>query len=116
MTSWEPIADRVLNLGDIHELNIVNMSELLPFNNNIWRNTLITHSFRIGLVHFARSIDLVSHFRWWQTVITLYFWRMDSLAFEFSLSQPVVKRDMSYICYKLIIQAMNAFAIRTMLT
>lgn len=61
MTSGHPVADEVLDLCDIHKLDIIHMSELLSFDDDVRRDTFITHSFRIRLMVFASAIDLVSH-------------------------------------------------------
>lgn len=73
MPSRKPILDEVLNLGDVHELDVVNVAILLPLHNYVRRDTLIAHSFRVGLVILAVEIDFILHFGWRETIIAFYF-------------------------------------------
>lgn len=115
MVSWQPISNEILNLSNIHELNIVDMTVLLSLDNYIGRNAFVAHCFWISFMIFAGSINLISHLRGRQTVITFDFSRVDSLALQFPLSQPVVKWNVSSISNKLVVQTMNTLGIRTML-
>jgi hypothetical protein len=54
MPARKPILDELLDLIDVHELHIVHMPILLPFHNNIGRNTFIAHGFRVCLMLLAR--------------------------------------------------------------
>lgn len=48
-----PVFNKSLNLLYIHELDIVNMPVLLPFDYYTGRNTLIAHGLWVRLVIFA---------------------------------------------------------------
>ena len=61
MTSRKPVAYKILNLGNIHELNIIDVPELLTFDDDIWRNTFVAHCFGVGFVVFAGTVNLISH-------------------------------------------------------
>ena len=92
------------------------MSVLLPLDHYIRRNALITHSLWVRLVIFASAVYFIPYFRRWKAVVALYFSRMNSFAFELLLVEPVVKGDMGDIRNKLLIEAVDTFAIWTMLT
>ena len=64
----------------------------------------------------ASPINLIAHSRRWQAVIALDFHRMHSLAFQFFLLQPIVKRNMRCIRNVLFVEAVNTFRIGAMLT
>ena len=49
----QPASDKLLNLSNIHELNIVHMSVLLPLDHHVGRHTLIAHALGVGLMEFA---------------------------------------------------------------
>ena len=116
MTSGEPVTNKILDLSDVHELDIIDVSELLAFHNHIRRNAFVAHSFGIGFVLFASFINFVSHLRRRKTVVAFDIVGMNTFAFEFFFSEPVVKRYMSGISDKLIVKAVNALGIGTMLT
>jgi hypothetical protein len=80
-----PIFNKILNLSNIHKLNIVNMAILLSFDYNTWRNTFVTHCFWIWLMIFAFSIYFISDFRRWKAVITFWIRWMYAFAFQFLL-------------------------------
>lgn len=61
MLFLHPMLNKVAQLPYIHELDIVNMSVLLPFNHNARRDAFIAHSLRVRLVVLASSIDFVSN-------------------------------------------------------
>jgi hypothetical protein len=86
-----PILYKVLDLTDVHKLNVVNMSIFLSFDNNVWWNALVTHGLRVGFVIFAFLINFVSDLRWWKTVVAFYIIGMDSFAFQFFLLKEIVK-------------------------
>lgn len=67
-----PIFDKILNLTDIHKLYVIYMSIFLSFDNNIRRNTFVTHSFWIRLMIFASCINLIPNLRRRKTIITFY--------------------------------------------
>lgn len=115
MLTWQPVLYEILYLSSIHELNIVHMSILLPFNHNIRRNAFVTHSLWIWFVVFASTVHFVPYLRRRKAVVALYFSRMNSFAFEFLLVQPVVKGDVGDIRNELLIEAVDTFAIWTML-
>ena len=115
VASWQPITDKILNLCDVHELNVVDMPEFLSLDDHIWRNALVAHSFGVGLMVFAGEVDFVSHLGRRQAVVALDVVGMDSFAFQLPLRQPVIERDMGGICDKLVVEAMNALGIRSML-
>jgi hypothetical protein len=86
-----PVLYKVLNLADVHKLNVVNMSVFLSFDNNVWWNALVTHGLRVGFVIFAFLINFISDLRWWKTVVAFYIVGMDSFAFQFFLLKEIVK-------------------------
>lgn len=67
-----PIFNKILDLTDIHELYVIYMSIFLSFDDNIWRNTFIAHSFWIRLMIFASCIDLIPNLRRRKTIIAFY--------------------------------------------
>lgn len=79
--TWEPILYEILYLSGIHELNIVHMSILLPFDHYVRRNAFIAHSLWIWLVIFASAVHFVPYFRRRKAVVALYFSGMNSFAF-----------------------------------
>jgi len=115
VTSRKPVADKILNLGDVHKLNVIDMTKFLSFDHHIGRNTFVAHCFRVGLMTLTIFINFESHLRRRKTVITLDILRVDSLAFQLPLGQPVVKRNMGSISDKLISQTMDAFGVGSML-
>ena len=60
MALGQPASDELLNLSDIHELNIVHMSVLLPLHHHVGRHTLIAHALGVRLMIFAASVDLIA--------------------------------------------------------
>lgn len=116
MLTGQPILYKILYLRSIHKLHIIHMSVLLPLDNYIRRNAFVAHSLWIGFVVFASSVHFVPYLGRWKTVVALYFSRMNSFAFELLLVQPVVKGDMSNIRNELLIEAVDTFAVWTMLT
>lgn len=57
----DPILDEVLNLCDVHELHVIDMTVLLPFDDHIGRNTFVTHSFGVSFMVLTGAIDLIAH-------------------------------------------------------
>jgi len=80
MTPGEPIAYKILDLSNVHKLNVINMSKLLPFNNHIGRDTLTAHSFRVRLVIFTGAVNLIPHLRGRKAVVAFDIVGMNSLA------------------------------------
>lgn len=78
--SGKPIPHEILDLGNIHELQIVYVTILLSFDNHIGRDALVAHSLGVGFVVFAGEIDFVADAAGRQTVVALHFRRMDTLA------------------------------------
>lgn len=115
MLPGQPILDEILDLGDIHELNIVHMTIFLSLDHHIRRHTLVAHSFRIGLMTFAGSIHLIANSRRRKAVVALDLSRVYSLTLELLLLQPVIEGYVGSIRDELFIQAMHALGIRTML-
>ncbi len=76
-----PIFNKILNLTNVHKLNIIHMSVLLSLNNHIWRNTFVTHGLRIRFVIFASCIHFVSDLWRWETVVAFYVTGMHSFTF-----------------------------------
>ena len=76
-----PMLDHFGERFNIHEFHIVYMPELLSLDNNIWRDTFITHSFRIGVMIFAISINFILDLWRRKTVTTFNFRWMNSFAF-----------------------------------
>lgn len=111
-----PVLYKVLDLTDVHKLNVVDMSIFLSFDNNVWWNAFVTHSLRIGFVIFAFLINFISDLRWWETVVAFYIVGMDSFAFQFFLFKEIVKWNVSRIRDKLFIKAVYTFCIRSVLT
>lgn len=99
----------------IHKLNIVDMSILLSLYKHAWGDAFVAHGLGIGLMAFAVSIHLVSDLRRSQAVSALDFRRMDALAFEFSIRQVLVERNMGGVGNKLFIQAVGALGVGAML-
>ncbi len=85
MSSWEPVSDEVLYLSDIHKLDVVDVSVLLSFDDDVRRDALVAHGLREGLVVAAGAIHIVSHARGRQAVVAFDVSRMDALAFELTL-------------------------------
>ena len=115
MAPGKPIADKVLNLSYVHKLYIIHMPEFLSFDNHSRRHTLVAHCFRIGLMVLTILVNLIPHLRWRQTVVALDILRMNSLALQLPLSQPVVKGYVSSISDKLVSQAVDALGVGSML-
>lgn len=67
-----PIFNKILNLANVHKLNIIDVSVLLSFYNDVWGYTFVTHSFWIRLMIFASGIHFISNLRRWKTVIAFY--------------------------------------------
>lgn len=111
-----PVLYKVLNLADVHKLNVVNMSVFLSFDNNVWWNALVTHGLRVGFVIFAFLINFISDLRWWKTVVAFYIVGMDSFAFQFFLLKEIVKWNVSCVRDEFLIKAMNAFCIGSVST
>ena len=78
-----PILDKVLDLTYVHELNVIDMSVFLSLDDHIWRNALVTHSFRVWFMVFAFYIHFVSDLRGWKTVVALYIAWMHTFTFQF---------------------------------
>lgn len=116
MVSREPIPNEILNLSNIHKLNVIYMTILLSFDHYVRRDTFVAHRFGVGLMILTSSINFIPHLRRWQTVVALYVSRMHSFAFEFPLSKPIIEWNVSSICNELIVKAMNALSIGSMLT
>ena len=104
------------NLLNVHELNIVNVSILLPFNDDTGRNTFVAHGLWIWLVILAILIDFVSDLRRGQTVIALYVAWVNSLAFQFFFFKVPVEWYMRRIWYIFPVQTVDAFSVRAVLT
>ena len=115
MLSREPILNKVLNLRDVHELNVVHMTILLPLNHHIGRDTLIAHGFRIRVMAFTSPVDLIADPRRREAVVALYLDWMYSLALELLFLEPVIKRNVSSVSNELFVQAVHAFSIGTVL-
>lgn len=92
-----PIFNKVLDLTNVHKLNVIYMSVLLSFNDHIWRDTFVAHGLGIRFVVLASRIDFVPDLRRWETVVALYVTGMHSFAFEFLLLQEMIERNVSYI-------------------
>lgn len=91
MLFGQPILNKILYLGDVHELDIVDMTILLTLDDNIRRHAFITHSLRICFMVLASSIDFISNLRWRQAIVAFYLNSMYSLAFQLLFFEPVVK-------------------------
>lgn len=91
------------------------MSILLPLDHYIRWHAFVAHGFGIGLMVPAAPVDLVSHLRRRQAVVTLYFGWMHSFALQLALLQPIIERNMSCIRDKLVVQAVNTLRVRAML-
>ena len=92
-----PIFNESLNLINIHKLNVINVSVLLSFDDDIGRNTFVTHGFRVRFMILASCVNLVPNLRWRQAVVTFYIAWMDSFTFEFLLLQKVIERNVSCV-------------------
>jgi hypothetical protein len=110
-----PVFYKILNLFDIHELNIINMPILLSFHKDARWDTFIAHCFWIRLMIFASRINLVSNLRGREAVIALDVRWVNPLAFQLLLLQKVVERNVGYVGNKLFIKAMHTFCMGAML-
>jgi hypothetical protein len=86
-----PVFDEILDLGDVHELHVIDVTVLLPLDDHIGRDTFVAHSLGVWLVVLTGAIYLVAHTRGRQAVIALDISRVHSLALQLSLLQPVVE-------------------------
>jgi hypothetical protein len=57
----DPVLDEVLDLRNVHELDVINMAILLPLDDHIGRNAFVAHSFGVGLMVLAGFIHLITH-------------------------------------------------------
>lgn len=115
MLLLNPIFNEILNLSNIHELHIVNMSILLSFDDNVWRYTFVAHGFWIRLMILASCVNFVPDLRRRKTIVAFNIRRMDSLAFKLFLLEIIVERNVSDIGNKLFIKTVDTFCVRSML-
>jgi len=97
MLLLNPIFNKVLDLSDVHELNVINVSVLLSFYNHVWRNTLVTHGLWVRLMILASCIDFVTDLRRREAVVTFNVTWMYSFAFQFLLFEKMVERNVGHI-------------------
>ena len=81
MLFLNPKFNKLRKLIHIHKLYIVNVPILLSFNDDTWRNTFITHSFRVRLMILTSLIYLISNLRRGKAVTTFDFCWMNSFTF-----------------------------------
>jgi hypothetical protein len=101
--SGKPIFNKLLDLRNVHELNVIYMPVFLPFYHHVRRYTLVTHGFRVGFVALAGSIDFVANLGGREAIVAFDFCRMYSLALKLLLFQPVIERNVSSISNKLLV-------------
>lgn len=112
----DPILYEILNLSNIHKLNVIHVSVLLPFNHNIGRNTLVTHGLWIRLMVLAFCVHLISNLRGWKTIVAFYITWMDAFTLQFFLFQKVIERNVRRIRNKTFIKAVYTLRVGPMLT
>lgn len=116
MFPWQPVLNKVLNLSDVHKLNIIHMSVLLSLYNHIRRHAFVAHCLRISLMILTRSIDFIPHFGRRKAVIAFDISWMHAFALEFALLEPVIEGNVSGIGDKLLVEAVDALCVGAMLT
>ena len=97
MLLLNPIFNKVLDLSDVHELDVINMPVLLSFYNNIWRNAFVAHGFWVRLMILASCIDFVTDLRRRETIIAFNIAWMNSFALQFPLLKEMIERNVGHI-------------------
>jgi hypothetical protein len=97
MLLLDPIFNKVLDLSNVHELNVINVSVLLSLYNHIWRDTLVTHGLWVRLMILASCIDFITDLRRREAIVTFNVTWMYSFAFQFLLFKKMVERNVGYI-------------------
>lgn len=57
----QPILNEILYLGDVHKLDVIDVTILLTLDDNIGRDAFVAHGLGVGLVVSAGSVDLIAH-------------------------------------------------------
>lgn len=97
MLLLNPIFNKVLDLSNVHELNVINMSVFLSLYNSVWRNTFVTHGLWIRLMILASCIDFVTDLRRRKTVIAFNVTWMNPFALQFLLLEEMIERNVGHI-------------------
>jgi hypothetical protein len=97
MLLLNPIFNKVLDLSNVHELNVINMSVFLSLYNSVWRNAFVTHGLWIRLMILASCIDFVTDLRRRKTVIAFNVTWMNPFALQFLLLEEMIERNVSHV-------------------
>lgn len=81
MLPRQPVLDKILDLSNVHKLDIIHMPVLLPLDNYIRRHALVAHGLGISLMILASPIDLIAHLGRRETVVTLNVCWVHAFAF-----------------------------------
>lgn len=92
------------------------MTIFLAFDYHIRRDALVTHGLGVWLMVATGTVYFIPHSGRREAIIALHLCRVNSLALQFALLQPVVEGNVSGIRDELFVQTVNAFGIWTMLT
>lgn len=98
-----PIFYKILNLTNVHELNIIDMSVLLPLDDNVWWNTFVTHGLWVGFMVLAFCVHLISNLRRWKAVVTFNVTWMNSFTLKLLLFKKMIERNVSHVWNKLLV-------------
>ena len=91
------------------------MAVYLSLDDDVRRDAFVAHRLGERFVVSARSIDLVSNLGGREAVVALGVRGVHSLAFQFPLLEPVVEGDVCGIGDELLVEAVHAFCVWTVL-
>ena len=81
MLLLNPIFYEILDLCNVHKLNIIYVTILLCFYHHARRNTFVAHCFWIWLVILALFVHFITDLLWWKAVMAFYLRWVNTLAF-----------------------------------